>query len=232
MFPRLALLALALAAFALPARAADLPAGTWSVNVDGKKGELVITQIAANGRVESKLLGLAVSGHWDGKVFTLTYALDTFEGYLVSEPDGKGKTKYTLTGVRKQAPFVVMDIPPPEKRTGWYAQITIDTPVPAGQIKVEVEGTVVCKDTTSAYVSVKQPDRFGGAEETRVYFWLSEGEWKYWRDVLPKLNGQTVTVTGAVSQLPKGSMTSIPEGAIYFHGGFTIKTAKETFPGK
>jgi hypothetical protein len=231
MFTRLALLTtLVVPLAARSASAADLPAGTWKVNVAGKTGELVITKIAADGTVTGKLLGRDIIAHWDGEVFTLTDLLDKVEGCLISEPDGKGKTKYTLAGVRHQTSPIQMNAPPPVKRTGWYAQITIDTPAPAGQIKVEVKGTIVCKDTTSAYVSVKQPDAFGREEETRVYFWLSEGEWKYWRDVLPKLNGQAVTVTGAVTQLPKGHQTSIPEGAIYFRGGFTIKTATETFP--
>jgi hypothetical protein len=222
---------LALAAFALSVRAADLPTGTWKVNVAGETGELVITKIAADGTVTGKLLGRDISGHWDGEVFTMTDLLDKVEGYLVSEPDGKGKTKYTLTGVRHQAPFVQKNVPPPEKRTGWYAQITIDTPAPAGEIKVEVKGTIVCKkDASTPYVSVKRPDAFGREEETRIYFWLSEGEWKYWRDVLPKLDGQAVTVTGAISQLPKGHQTSIPENAVYFHHDFKIKTATETFP--
>src|SRR5262249_46042361 len=113
-----------------------------------------------------------------------------------------------------------------EVKTGWYAQKVVKE---VGEIKAEIRGTLVCKDTTGAYVSVKRDDGFGREEETRVYFYLSEGEWKYWRDVLPKLNGQTVTVTGPLGQIPKDPKTSIREGAMYFQGGFVVKTATEPF---
>jgi hypothetical protein len=93
------------------------------------------------------------------------------------------------------------------------------------RIKVEVRGTLVCKDATSAYVRVYRDEGFGLEEDIRIYFHLSEGEWKHWKNVLPKLHDQTVTVTGSLGQIRKGTKTSIPEGALYFAGTFDIKPA-------
>jgi hypothetical protein len=210
------------------ARATDLPTGTWSVNVDGKKGELVIKQVGEDKNVKLTLFGVECDGTWDGGVLTFRDVHRSeggtadYDARLVSEPAEKGQTKYTLVGTRTAAG----NPPPPglgPPKAGWYAQITVKPP--AGQIKVEVKGTLVCKDTTSAYVSVKQENVFGKEEETRIYFRLSEGEWKEWRHFLPQHDGEAVTVTGSLGQIPTGHKTSIPEGAMYFLKGFEIKTA-------
>jgi hypothetical protein len=92
-------------------------------------------------------------------------------------------------------------------------------PEPAGSIQVEVKGTLVCKGIGKAYVSVRHND----GEETRVWFWESEGRWKLLRDSLPKLDGQEVTVRGQIRQLPEKSSTSIPQNALYF-SSFEIET--------
>jgi hypothetical protein len=227
---RLALLVgFLLLALGASARAADLPTGTWSVNVNGTKGELVIAEVGKDGKVKAKLLGTDVTGTWKGGVLRLNETAAVLEGRLVSEPGEKGKTKYTLTGTRTQVTLFPTDPDEYESRTGWYAQLTAETPVATDRIKAEVRGRLVCKDTTEAYVRVYRDEGFGLEEEIRIYFRLSEGEWKYWKDVLPKLDGQTVTITGALGQIPKRVKTSIPEGALYFERGFVIKTATETF---
>ncbi len=226
------LLAAVLVIAASTARAADLPTGTWSVNVAGKTGKLVIKEVGADKKVKLTLFETDVVGGWDGE--TLTFigpGLEAFEAYLVSEPVLKGeRMKYTLTGLRMQVSFAQTDVPPPAKKTGWYAQIFV-LPTPAGQIKVEVKGVLVCpadKPLSEAHVLVKQKNVFGTVEETRIYFYLSEGEWKGRRDDYQRLNGEAVTITGALGQIPPGSKTSIPEGAMYFQRGYEIKTAKET----
>jgi hypothetical protein len=225
---RLILLAAFVLVSASPVRGADLPTGTWSVAVNGSKGTLSVNEVGRDGKVKAVLLSHALEGVWDGTTLTLKTGSVTLEACLVSEEDGKGETKYTLTGFRVERIANLFSDPPGEYpvKSGWYAQKIVKD---ADQIKVEIKGTIVCKDTTSAYVSVKRDDGFGREQETRVYFWLSEGEWKYWRDVLPKLNGQTVTVTGTLGQIPKDTKTSIPEGAMFFQRGFVIKTATETF---
>ena len=226
---RLALAAgFALLAFAATARAADLPIGEWSVVVNGTKGSLYVKEVGRDGKVNAALLGGDIEGTWDGTTLTFQRGSFKMEAFLVAEEE-KGQTKYTLTGTRVErivSTFVSPPLPAQEVKSGWYAQKVVKE---QGRIKADVKGTLVCKDTTGAYVSVKRDDGFGKETETRVYFWLSEGEWKYWRDVLPKLDGQEVTVSGALDQIPKDSQTSIPEGAMYFLRGFTIKTATETF---
>ena len=227
---RLALLVgFLLLALGTSARAADLPTGTWSVNVNGTKGELVVAEVGKDGKVKAKLLGTDVAGTWKDGVLRLHESAGVLEGRLVSEPAEKGKTKYTLTGTRTQVTLFIEIPGDAEMKTGWYAQLTAETPVATGEIKAEVKGKVVCKDTTEAYVLVYRDEGFGLEEEIRIYFRLSEGEWKYWKDVLPKLDGQTVTVTGALGQIPKRIKSSIPEGALYFERGFVLKTATETF---
>ena len=210
-------------------RAAELPVGKRSVAEPAAKG---------NGHQGNRprrqgnrhAIRQTGGGTWDGETLKLKGGRGNLEACLVVEETAKGETKYTLTGFRWTQQFSFFVAPPlPNEwtvRRGWYAQKVVK---PADEIKVEIKGTIVCKDTTSAYVLVKRPDGFGREQETRVYFWLSEGEWKYWRDVLPKLNGQAVTVTGALGQIPKDTKTSIPEGAMYFQRGFVIKTATETF---
>lgn len=217
-------------------RAADLPAGTWSVNVDGKKGELVIAAVAKDGKVTAKLLGEDVVGKWNGE--TLTFQADNFravfEAYLVSEPAEKGKTKYTLTGTRKRVALASTAGNLSETKSGWYAQITADTPVPVGAIKAEIRGVLI-QDGAKTYVSVKHKDVFGAIEETRIWIWASEGEWKVLKLTLAPLYDKEVIVTGMLAQLPKGHMTSIPEGALYFLGRFDIERAgilKEPEPKK
>jgi hypothetical protein len=218
--PALALLLVAGAG----ARSADLPAGTWAVNVDGEKGELVIKEVGKDGKVKVKLIGFDAVGHWDGKALTFNRLLDKFEGYLVSEPAEKGKVKYTLTGTCRRYQADVMNSPPPEVRVGWYAQITADAPAPAGKIKAEIRGVLV-QDGADVYVSVKRKDAFGKEEEARVWVWKSEGEWKLLQHTLKPLYGKEVIATGELAQLPKGHTTSIPEGALYFLGKFEIKAA-------
>lgn len=92
-------------------------------------------------------------------------------------------------------------------------------PKPAGSIQVVVKGTLGCKGIGVAYVSVRGSD----GEETQIWFWLSEGEWKHFRAVLPPLDRQEVTVRGRICQLPENARTSIPNQALYFTS-FEIET--------
>ena len=92
-------------------------------------------------------------------------------------------------------------------------------PKQTGSIQVEVKGLLVCKEIGKAYVSVRHKD----GEETRVWFWESEGSWKALQNSLPKLDGQEITVRGQIRQLPEKSRTSIPNQALYF-SSFEIET--------
>jgi hypothetical protein len=225
---RLALLVGFVLVSAASARAAELPVGKWSVAEPAAKGELVIKEVARDGKVTATLSGNAVEGTWDGETLKLKGGDSNLEACLVVEEAAKGETKYTLTGFRWTRHPNFFDVNPGEivVRRGWYAQKVVKE---ADRIKVEVKGTLVCKDTTEAYVRVYRDEGFGLEEEIRIHFRLSEGEWKHWKDVLPKLDGQAVTVNGSLGQVPKRVKTSIPEGALYFEHGFVIRTATETF---
>jgi hypothetical protein len=221
--------ALALAtslALSVAVRAADLPTGTWAVNINGTKGELVITAVSKDGKVTGKLLGADFTGTWKDDALTVRDPVATLEGCLVAEPAEKGKVKYTLTGIRRESAIAELNVPPPETKSGWYAQIVADAPVPLGAIKAEIRGVLVY-DGVDAYVSVKRKTSFGDVEETRVWIWATEGEWKLLKLTIPSLNGKEVIATGKLAQLPKGHMTSIPEGALFFLGRFDIKLAED-----
>ena len=205
------------------ARAADLPAGTWAANVDGKKGEFVIKDIK-EGKFTGVLLNTEVTGTWDGKALAFQKGTDTYEAHLVSEPGEKGQTKYTLTGTRAQANRVQSRVAIHVVKTGWYAQLTAETPAPTGEIKAEVRGTFVSENKLT-YVSVKR--KAGDAvEETRVWIAATADEWKLVKQAPAQLNGKEVIVTGHLALLPKGRDSLIPEGALYFHGKFDITLAK------
>ena len=72
---------------------------------------------------------------------------------------------------------------------------------------------------------MKRKDAFDKVLETRVYVWKSEGEWKVLQFALQPMYGKEIVVTATLAQLPKGHMTSIPEGALYFLGKFEPKLA-------
>ncbi len=201
--------------------AADLPTGTWAANADGTKGDFIIKEIK-DGKVTGSMLGTDFTGAWNGKVLTFVIGTSTYEVHLVTEPGEKGQTKYTLTGTRAQSNRVESRVVIHIAKTGWYAQMTAATPVPQGEIAAQVRGVLVLEGTT-AYVSVK---RKTGAEieETRIWVYASEGEWKKLNRTLPLLNGKEVIVTAKLSQMTsKGA--SIPEGALYFLGQFEPKLA-------
>jgi len=224
--------ALALAvSFVVPVavRAADLPIGSWTANVNSNKGELVIKTVKDK-KVAGTLLGTDFTGTWDGKVLTFQLDGDTYEAQLVSELGEKGKTKFTLTGTRFQTREGINRAAPGvhvAKTGGWYAQISAETPV--GEIKAEIRGLLV-QNGADVYVSVKHK---GGSdeEETRIWVWKSEGEWKLLQYTLAPMYGKEVIVTGNIAQLPKGHRTSIPEGALYFLGKFEIKLAGDAKKG-
>lgn len=215
----------ALAALASASLAADLPAGTWAVNVDGNKGDLLIKEVK-DGKVAGILLGTDFNGTWNGKTLAFTSGEMRYEAHLVSEPAEKDKTKYTLAGTREENVRVPTRSAIHKVKTGWYAQLTADAPAPKvlGEIKAEVRGVLV-EDGPSVYVSVKRKDPFDKIQETRIYVWKSEGEWKLLQHTLKPMYGKEIVVTATLAQLPKGTTTSIPDEALYFLGKFEPKFA-------
>lgn len=203
--------------------AADLPAGTWAANVDGEKGDFVITQ-AKDGKFSGSLLGTDVSGTWNGRTLTFQKGNDTYEAHLVGEPADKGKTKWTLTGTRATTvrDFKTRAGTVHVTKTGWYAQLTADTPDPTGTIKAEVRGVLVY-EKGSAYIRVVR--RVGETtEEMKV--WVGVEDWKAAKAALSALDGKEVVATGALAQLVRRDRDStLPDGALYFTGKFEIKAA-------
>ena len=198
--------------FGFTVRAADLPTGTWAVNIDGTKGDFVVTQ-AKDGKFSGALLGTDVSGTWNGKTLAFAKGKEAFEAHLVSEPGEKGKVKYTLTGTRAVTTydFTTRAGTPHTVKTGWYAQLTADAPALTGSIRAEVRGVLVTEATT-AYVSVKAD----GAPETRVWFRPTEEQWKVLRPMFKELSGKEVVVTGKLGQLVKPGPGAMGDGALYF----------------
>lgn len=222
---RFALTLLALG-FATAARAADLPTGTWAVNVDDNKGDLVIKDVK-DGKVTGILLGTDFTGTWNGKELRFESGGHTFDAQLVREPGEKGLTKYTLTGARS----TVLNINNRAGREihvvkagGWYAQLSTEAPL-FGEIKVEVRGVLVVEGTT-AYVSVKRK-LDTEVEETRVWVNATDGEWKKLAETLTPLNGKEVVVTAALGQAKskKDGTGTVPSRGLYFVGKLDIKLA-------
>ena len=214
------ILALAASVALLPAvRAADLPTGTWAVNVDGSKGDLVIKEVK-DGKVTGILLGTDFTGGWNGKTLVFASGELRYEAHLVSEPGEKGQTKYTLTGTRTETKRVETRVAIHRTTTGWYAQLSADTPA-FGEIKATVRG-VLAYDTTTAYVTIKTD---ANAPELRIWFRPTEDQWKALQPTLKELNGKEVLVTGKLGQLGKMGPGTPGEGALYFLGKFDIKLA-------
>ncbi|MBY0461166.1 MAG: hypothetical protein K2V38_27910 [Gemmataceae bacterium] len=209
-----------LAVFALAGglSAADLPAGTWAVNVDGEKGALVITDVK-DGKFAGSLLGTDVTGTWNGKTLTFQKGQDTYEAFLVSEPGDKGKVKYTLTGTKS----TILQIPNRAgpgvhvvKAGGWYAQLTTDAPAPTGEIRAEVRGVLVI-DASGTYVSVKRKN--GNEIEEAVVRVFPSAPDDDPAKTFKELNGKDVIATGKLGQLHKAS------GELYFLDKPQIKLA-------
>lgn len=211
--------ALALAALALvtAARAADLPTGTWAVNVDDNKGELVIKDVK-DGKVSGILLGSDFTGTWDGKELRFHSGAYTYDAQLVREPGEKGLTKYTLTGARSTVvltPNRAGREVHVNKAGGWYAQLSTEAPR-FGEIKAEVRG-VLKIDGQQVYVVVKR--KVGAdVEETRIWANEPAGDTlKQLLKALEPLDGQEVVVN-----MPLGQMK---DGTLYFVGKFAPKSA-------
>lgn len=222
---RLVLALAAVLGFALAVRAADLPPGTWAANVDGEKGDFVVTQVK-DGKVTGSLLGTDFAGTWDGKTFLFKKGNDTYEAHLVSEPGEKGKVKYTLTGTRTNEVrnFTTRAGTVHVTKTGWYAQLTADAPAPTGFIRAEVRGVLVV-DKRNAYVSVKR-EVGGTIEETQVA--LSANGWKEVPASVAELDGKQVVVSGDLAQRVTNSREEgAPRVALHFRGKFDIKPATD-----
>lgn len=203
--------------------AADLPAGTWPANVDGEKGDLVVT-LVKDGKVTGSLLGTDFTGTWDGKTLAFAKGRDVYEAHLLGESAEKGKTKYTLTGTRSRpltVPNRATGVVHYEK-TGWYAQLTADTPAPTGFIRAEVRGTLVC-GKSGAYVLVKH---LVGATPTETRVQLVPADWAKAKESLVPLDGKDVIVTGALAELPRDRAN--PFGGLAVVGAFEIKPAAES----
>jgi len=124
--------------------------GTWSVNVNGAQGELILQSIGAQGAVSGQIFGLILRGIWNEGAQTITFLAQrygtpvpdgcpqhpltniphTYKGYLFSTPpmpEPGQDILWTLTG------FVVDALGEPENGVsgtarrnefGWFAQIT------------------------------------------------------------------------------------------------------------
>jgi hypothetical protein len=197
-------------ALTVGARAADLPTGTWAVNVDGNKGDLVIKEVKDGRTVTGVLLGTDFTGGWNGK--TLVFAVNElrYEAHLVTEPDENGKTKYTLTGTRTETKRVDTRVAIHRTTTGWYAQMSAVAPK-YGEIRATVRG-VLTTEVNTAYVSVK-PD--ANTPELRVWFRATDDQWNALRNTLKELNGKEVVVTGKLGQPTKPAVNA-GAGALYF----------------
>jgi RNA polymerase sigma factor (sigma-70 family) len=93
-------------------------------------------------------------------------------------------------------------------------------------IKAEVRGVLRMETPdrpASAYVAVRRSDR-----EDKVWLWFNEGQWKAWRDIVPKLVGTEVVVRGRIGQMPAKSMASIAPGAMHFEGRIEIESPPGT----
>ncbi len=204
----------------LSVRAADLPTGTWAVNLDGKKGELLVTQIK-DGKVTGALLGTDFTGGtWNGKELRFLSGNYTFEAQLVNEPGDDGKTKYTLTGSR----LSVLDFPNRAragvhvvKAGGWYAQITAKPPA-FGEIRATVRG-VLTLEADAAYVTVKPT---ADAPELRVWVRPAADQWAAFRMTFKNLSDREVIATGKIGPSAKAGDT-----ALYFLDVPDIKDAKK-----
>jgi hypothetical protein len=221
---RFAFALVALFAMVVVVSAADLPTGTWVVNVDGKKGKLVVGEVGKDKKVPLNLFGTDIVGVWEDDTLTFKDAdgAASYEAQLVSEPygkNGKDRLMYTLTGTRR-------DIGNPQggkgRKSGWYARIVADARVITGEIRAEVRGVLVYEDP-QAYVSVKRKTA-AGVEEMRIYVHATEGEWKLLRGKLLELNGKEVTVGAPIGQM-RGASATIPDGALYFLGAFEPRLA-------
>ena len=218
---RIVFAALVLVATA-PARAADLPAGVWTANLRGSKGDLTVSEVK-DGTLKMKFGDTEISARWDGKVLTFHHQFAVYEGCLLSEPGENGKTKYTLTGLAKEskfpeAPNRAGDLAPPAKILGgWLATLT----VAPGEIKAEVRGILVYESYGKAYVDVK---RKGETADMRIWVYAADHEWQKFKESLPKLNGKEVIVTATLAKL-NGKDHYIPEGALIFLGKFEPKLA-------
>jgi len=224
---RVALALAASLALTVAANATDLPTGTWAVNVDDNKGDLVIKGVK-DGKVTGVLLGTDFTGTWNGKELRFESGGHVFDAQLVREPGEKGLTKYTLTGTRS----TVLDVSNRAragvhvvKAGGWYAQLSAEAPAPTGEIKAEFRGVLVVEGAT-AYVLVKRK-LDSEVEETRVWVNATDGEWKKLAETLAPLNGKEVVVTAALGQAKskKDGGGTVPSRGLYFVGKLDIKLA-------
>lgn len=209
-------------AFVVAAHAADLPTGTWAVNVDDNKGDLVVKEVKG-GKVSGILLDTDFTGTWNGKELRFTSGEYTYEAQLVREPGDKGLTKFTLTGTRTKEvnTFNRAGITHVVKAGGWYAQLSAEAPVANGEITATVRGVLVY-GKNSAYVRVTR--KVGvTTEETRVY--VDGADWKALKATLFPLADKEVVATGPLAQMGKNGGGFVPEGAVYFAGKFDIKLA-------
>jgi hypothetical protein len=233
MFTRFALGLASLFVLAALASAADLPTGTWAVNLDNQKGEFTVSAVK-DGKFTGVFLGTDVSGTWDGKQLAFLKAGETFEAFLLNEPGDKGKVKYTLTGVRSREvrDFTTRAGTTHVVKLGWYAQLTADAPVPTGELTATVRG-VLTVEKASASILVKR--KIGSAiDEVKIA--LVPADWNAVKERLAALNGQEVIVTGTLQAvpvfrnvpfgLPAPADRAPPDSGLSVVGTFDIKPAK------
>jgi RNA polymerase sigma factor (sigma-70 family) len=148
----------------------------------------------------------------------LTICLGKERPTKFESPKGSGNSLFELRRHKPAAPPVKNDEKVTDKAKA----------APKGDYILAVVHGVLRSDDpdrpASAYVLVRRAE----LGEDKVWFWFSEGEWKRWRDIFPKLNGAGVVVRGKLAQMPKGSGASIPPGALYFLSGVEIESPPGT----
>jgi uncharacterized protein (TIGR03067 family) len=159
----------------------------------------------------------------------LTICLGKERPKTFKSPKGSGNSFFVL---RRQKPA-----PPPVQNEKKVTDKAIQNeqkatdkakaPEPKGDyIKAEVRGILRLADPdrpASWYVAVRH-----GNQEDKVWLWFSEGEWKAWRDIVPKLVGAEVVVRGRMAQMPQKSGASIPPGSMHFEGHVEIESPPGT----
>jgi|SRR5215475_15813318 len=108
-----------------------LPIGSWSINLEGAIGQLVISAVDAAGKVTGTLNGTSIFGFWTETSQRLTFWSGTrvFTANLFADvfrmPGVTGANVHTLAGSSTVTPTATLATAATVRRptSGWYAQI-------------------------------------------------------------------------------------------------------------